>query len=183
MQKFRFKASAAVTDVAISTADLMSLLVMATSTTTSHGLVSAIRLRKVSLWGPPAADLVPVTCSIEFVNVLANSGFGQKRLIHSDTSIGATRVAAVTAVPPIGTPAASWQNVTSATATTNGAGFILNGPLNMTIDVDVDMVLQNGEAPFTGPAITGGTTGTIYLNSLDGAAAGILEPLNYVPIP
>jgi hypothetical protein len=182
-QKFRFQASTAVSNITISTADLMNLLVMANTTTTTTSLISAFRLRKVSLWAPPAADLVPVTASVEYANILVNSGFGQKRFIHSDTSVGSTRVAAVTAVPPLGTPAASWQNVTSATATTNGADFILNGPINMIVDVDIDMVLQNGETPFTGTPITGGVVGTIYLNSLDGGAAGILEPLNYTPIP
>jgi hypothetical protein len=182
IQKFRFQASAAVTNVTITTADLMSLLVMANTTTTTTALISAFRLKKVYLWASPAADLVPVTASVEFANILANSGFGQKRYVHSDSSVGATRVASVKATPPLGTPAASYQNVTSATQTTNGCDIILNGPSGMIVDIVIDMVLQNGEAPFTGPAITGGTAGTIYWNTLDGTAAGILKALNGFPI-
>lgn len=181
-QKFRYQASAAVTNVIVTTADLMSMLVVANTTIASTALISAFRLRKVSLWAPPAADLVPVTASVEFANILANSGFGQKRYVHSDSSVGATRVAAVRATPPLGTPAASYQNVTSATQTTNGCDIILNGPIGMIVDIDIDMVLQNGEIPFTGPVITGGTVGTIYWNTLDGTATGILKPLNGFPI-
>lgn len=180
--KFRFQATAAVTNVTISTADLMSILLVATSTTTTTSLISAFRVKKVSIWGPPAQNLDPVTVSIEYANVLANSGFGQKRHLHSDTSVGATRPAYVGAVPPPGTPAGSWQNVTAAAQTTNGADFILNGPDNMIVDVDLDLSLQNGEAPFTGPVGVGLTLGVIYGNSLDGGAAGLLQSIGLVPI-
>lgn len=188
VQKFRFKASAVMSNLAISTADLMGLLLTCSTDESavnhSWSLLAAFRLRKVSLWAPPAADLAPVTASVEFFNATTDSGFGQRRYVHSDTSVGATRVAAVTAVPPNGSPCASFQNVASGgTGTTNGTAFILNGPAGTIIDVDLDCVLQNGETPFEGPTPAAYVPGAIYLAKLDGSSGPILDPLNYRPFP
>jgi len=181
-QKFRFQANAPVNNLTISCADLLSIVLTVNTATTTTSIFSAFKLRKVSLWGPPAADLVPVVTSIEYVNALSNSGFGQKRFVHSDTSVGATKVAVVCAKPPPGTPCASWQNVVSATTTTNGTDFILDGPTNMIVDVDMDFVILNGEIPFTGPAVTGQAPGAIIMNTLDGGQSGILIPQNFISV-
>lgn len=178
--KFRFKATSAFTDLVIATSDLMSLIVDGLTTTTSASIFSAFKVKRVSLWGPPASDLVPVTVSLEYANPLSNSGFGARRLLYTDTSVGSTEVAFVTGVPLTGTSAAAWQNVVLTTTTTNGASFTLSGPINTIIDVDMDLVLQNGESAFTGPVGTALVAGRLYGNSLDGGIAGLLQPVGLV---
>ncbi len=135
------------------------------------------------MWGPPAASLDPVTVSVEVINNTANGGFGTRRLVKSDTSVGATRVAHVHFKPLKSTPAACWQNVMAGTSTTNGVALTLNGPDNTIVDLVLNCVLQNGETPFTAITTTGMTAGVLYGAQLDGAPAGLLEPVGLLPIP
>ncbi len=181
-QKFRFQSSTAMINEQITTASLLTLLQMATTTTTGQSLVSAVKLRRVSVWGPPAADLIPVTASIEY-SVGTNAGnIGSRPQIHSDTSVGSTRVASVSIAPERNSAAAMWQNRNQNTTGTTGAFFILNGPVNSIVDVDVDMVLLNGEVPSGAASTTGATVGVIYCRPLDGAS-GTIAPLNWPVFP
>jgi hypothetical protein len=170
-----------VTNLQIVSATLISRLAVALTATTSASIISAFRIRSVEIWGPPAADLVPVTVSCEFLNPLAQSGFGTRRFVHTDTSVGATRVAHVLAKPLPGTPCAAWQNVVTSASTTNGAAFILNMPLNGILDIKLDLVLLNNDPPPTGPTGTAMVPGTLVYNSLDGGTAGILRIVSGLP--
>jgi len=180
--RFRYMSSAALVNVNVTSALLMPRIVMALTATTTVGLFNAFRIRSVEMWGPPAATLAPVTVSVEFETPSANAGFGTKRRLESDTSVGATRVAHVFSRPLPDTPAAAWQNSVAATTTTNGAGFILNGPTNTIVDVVLDLTLQNGDTPFTGPAGVAAVPGTLYYNDLDGSIAGLLAPVSGPPL-
>lgn len=162
----------------ITTGSLLNLLQMATSATTGQALIAALKIRRVSVWGPPAADLVPVTCSLEFnvANIAAN--IGTRPQIHSDTSVGATRVASVSASPDPRTAAGMWQGRNQTTSASVGAYFILNGPANSIVDVDLEMVLINGEVPATAATGAGATVGVIYCRPLDGPG-GTITPLNW----
>jgi hypothetical protein len=176
-QKFRFQASAAMVNEVIGTTNLLSLLQMAVSTTSGQALFTGVRLRRVSVWGPPAADLVPVTVSVEYASGSSGFGIGNRPQIHADTSVGATRVAAVSAAPDKDSAADMWQNRTSS-AISNGAVFILNGPINSIVDVDLDLVLQNGETASGASTSSGLTVGLVYCRPLDGVG-GTIAPLNW----
>jgi hypothetical protein len=179
--KFRFRSTAAF-NLSVITSDLMQLLVIGTSATTTASAYSAFRLRKVKMWGPMAADLVPVTVSLEFLNAQANSGLGSRRTLHTDTSMGATESAYISASPEAESSAAAWQNVITASTNTNGCAFTISGPINTVIDVVLDIVMQNGEPPFVGATGTALVPGTWYGNSLDGGATGLLPPIGLVPL-
>jgi len=73
-----------------------------------------------------------------------------------------------------------WQ-LRQTTATTNGAVFILNGPANSIVDVDMDVVIQNGETASAAAVTVGATVGVIYADALDNG--GLLVPLSWPVLP
>ena len=177
-QRFRFKASAALVAEVISTTDLLNLLCLATTATTAAPITTAVRLLKVSIWGPPAADLVPVTVSIEY-RTNAATGLGNRPTVHSDISVGATRVASVSVPPAKNSAAAMWQMRQNNTSV--GAAFELNGPVNSIVDFEVECVLQNNEVPPTAIVTAGATVGTLYVRPP--GTNQFLVPVSYPELP
>ncbi len=177
--KFRFQANAPLVDLNVGSADLIDMLATALTATTAASLINALRLKRVSIWAPPAQDLVPVTCSVEFTNNAA-SGLGQRPRVFSDTSVGATRVASVSVAPPPGSGAAMWQNrFGTGTSVTSGLNIILNGPENSIVDFDLELVLQNNDAFNNAIVTTGAFPGRLYCRSIDTA----LIPVSFPQLP
>lgn len=178
--RFRFQSNAALTNVVIGSSNLLGLLKMAATSTTAYALFNAVRIKRVSVWAPPASDLVPVTASLEYSIGTGAGNIGNRPRVYSDTSVGSTRVAAVSAAPDKQSAAAMWQ-LRSSSLTTNGAVFTLNGPLNTIVDVELDAVLQNGETAPGATGATGATAGLIYADYLDNG--GLLTPLSWPVLP
>ncbi len=178
--RFRFQANAPLVNTVIGSANLLGLLKMAATTTTAYALFNAVRIKKVSVWAPPASDLVPVTGSLEYSIGTGAGNIGNRPRVYSDTSVGSTRVAAVAAAPDKNSAAAMWQ-LRSSSLTTNGAVFTLNGPLNTIVDVELDVVIQNGETPAGATGTTAATVGQIYADYLDNGA--LLVPLSWPVLP
>jgi len=178
--RFRFQASAPLVNTIIGTANLLGLLKMAVTATSAQSLLTAVRIKRVAIWGPPAADLVPVTTSIEYSVGTGAANIGNRPRVFSDTSVGSTRVAAVSISPDPQSAASMWQ-LRQTTATTNGAVFILNGPANSIVDVDMDVVIQNGETASAAAVTVGATVGVIYADALDNG--GLLVPLSWPVLP
>lgn len=182
--RFRYQASGAVTDVIITSGNLVNALVMALTATTTAPIASAVKIKRVSLWGPPSSTLTPVTVSLEFVStVVAAASVGTRPTLISDTSVGATRVAFVSAKPAKQSSAAMWQVFGQSGVNTSGAAFRLNGPTGMIVDIEIVLVVQNGESPQTGPTTTGATPGAVYSPKLDFTGAGLLVPTSYRALP
>lgn len=180
--KFRFKASAALVNVQMQTSDFLQLLAVANTTTTASSLISAFRIRRVSIWGPPAADLIPVTVSLEYNQTSSAGSVGQRPRLFLDTSVGATEVACVSAKPPPQSAASMWQLYS--TQASSGGAFILNGPVNSVVDVQMDFILQNGETVIANLATTAATVGRVYGGYLDGPpSTSLLVPEGLVPLP
>jgi hypothetical protein len=176
--RFRFIADEPLVDKLITASNLQQLLVACINptTTTAIPLVSAYKIRRVHIWGPPAADLTPVTVSIEFVQGTGNTG--ARPSVYSDISVGATRNAHVSAAPPLKSATSQWQNVQQTGGMpSTGAQFILNGPQSSIVDVELSFVLANGETPTPLFPTTGTVLGVACL-SLDGIA-GSLIPVSY----
>lgn len=171
----RFQANAAFSAQTITYVNLLDLLCVATDATTLKRLCVAVRLKRVAIWGPPASSLVPVTVSIEYA---ASAGpIGGSTQLRSDTSMGATEPAYVTFVPPASTSMSMWQG-----ASATGAAMIINGPVNSIIDVEMELVLQNGEAAVSCvTAASGATAGTVYCRGLDALASAstVFPPVSY----
>ena len=172
----RFRASSALSSQAITAANLLDLLVMATTTTAVNRLFSAVKLTRVEIWAPMASDLVPVTASIEYNSDLV-SGVAGSNKIRSDTSMGADRCAHIRFRPPPETIASFWQGPTSVSRL-----FQLTCPTNSIVDVQLTMVLQNGEAAVAATnAAVAATVGTVYCRGLDAlaTAGSVLPPVSY----
>lgn len=172
----RFKASSALSGLAITQTNLLDLLCMADTTTTAQRLMSSALLRKVEIWGPMASDLSPVTVSVEFPTDAANA-IGASNALKSDTSMGATRCAYVGFKPRPGSVASFWA------ARASSASILkLTGPTGSIVDVHLTYVLQNGEsAQAVANALVAATVGVVYCRGLDGVAAAttVLPPLSY----
>jgi len=174
----RFQASSALTaaNATITTTNLLDMLCMAVSAVAADRLFVSFKLNSVTLWGPMASNLVPVTTSIEY-HTDATASVGSPNRLKSDTSIGSTTCAYTTFRPPRLSLASFWQGESATNAL-----FTLTGPVNTIVDINITFVLQNGEPPVAvANALVGATVGIIYCRGLDGlAAAGtVLPPVSY----
>lgn len=175
----RFRASSALSSQAITASNLLDLLVMATTTTAVNRIISSIRLDRVEVWGPMASDLVPVTVAVEY-NTDSATGLASSNKLRSDTSMGADHCAHVRYRPPVGTLASFWQGPASSQRL-----FLLTCPTNSIVDIQVVMVVQNGETPVAAAnAAVAATVGAIYCRGLDGlaTAGSVLPPVSYPQI-
>lgn len=177
---FRFQASQALSNATVSPDDLSNLIVMADSANTSKRLFASVKLKKIEVWGAMASDLVPVTASVEFIGGdAAASSYGSKKELHSDTSMGSSRPAHVTAKPSSKAFASVWFNCYSASA---AAIALITCPDNSIIDVHVTFVMKNTELEKAGPAPTGATAGRIYYCPLTGPSSET-EPVSATVLP
>lgn len=177
-KRLRFEASSAspAGGTLISGEDLFDLFCMATSAIAAYQLYSAIRVRNIHIWGPMPASLAPVTCSIEYLST--GSFLGQPAKIRSDTSMGSTKAAYVTYKPPAKSLLENWVPAQTGTPLIS-----LVFPANSVIDIELDLVLQNGESPVAvGAAVAGATVGKIYVRALDSNGSGLLPPVSYPTI-
>jgi len=178
-KKLRFIASSA-GSVSVGTFDLFDLVCTATAANAAYQMMSGVRIKRVQIWGPMAANLVPVTVSCEW-SPNATLLIGQPSRIMSDTSMGAMRAAYVSTKPPTGSLASMWQSYNG------GAGsavlFKLAFPANSVVDVDFEFVLQNGETPTSvTAAVAAATVGAVYVRALDSNGSVLLIPVSYATI-
>ncbi len=173
---FRFQASAANT-VNLSFQDLGDLLCMASAANAAYQLANAVRLRKIEMWGPPASTLVPVTVSVEWLGSTAGSVGSQNNA--TDTSVGSTRVAHVSAVPPKLSQTAQWQ-----LSTNSGFACQLKYPANCILDLHYSITLRgdSASAQAVTAAVAGATTGQVYLRALCSTTSTDFAPVSFVTI-
>jgi hypothetical protein len=171
IHRFRFEASSALVSTAVLYEDLAYLIQIAATTTTTYALFETVRIVKIEMWGPPSSSLAPVTVSCEFEG---NSSIDTSRKVFSDTSLGSTEVAHVSARPDTNSTAGMWQSPSGSTA------FYLNGPTNCIVDVTIETKIINNlngdEAPGA-LTVVGATVGQVYYGRLDGPTTGLLIPV------
>jgi len=167
-KRLRFSAATAGSS-SISQNNLLQLLAVADTTTIARSILSGLRVRKVEIWGPMSSSLAPVVASVEFIS--NNASLGGPNMIFSDVSLG-TSGAYVSASPPRGSMAASWQNPSSSTV------MNLVYPQYAIIDVLVDIVLASGQPSVTGTFTTSASAGDVFEFNLDGVT-GNLNPVSY----
>jgi hypothetical protein len=170
---FRFKASSALTAVQIQAHFLNDLIQVAATTTTAYTIIDTFRIKRVTMWGPMASDLVPVTVSLEWVDAVTQ--LDSNRALHSDTSMGSNRCAFISCKPPKMTTSVMWQG-----DSTNPA-FILNGPVNTIVDVTLQFTIinnLNGDDNPVAITVAGAAVGQVYMGRLDGPTTGLLVPVS-----
>lgn len=172
--KFRFYASAGSGGINVSRKNILNLIQVATSASTTVRLFEAVRLKKVEMWSQPTAlGAAPVTCQIEWI------GENSPSTVTSDTSMG-VRPAHVVSKPPQFSSNRWWCLSGQQEADTL---FNLVYPANTFVDVTIDVRLVEMEAPTAGDVPAGATLGTQYGNYLDGITTALLAPIGYNVLP
>jgi len=146
--------------VLVGTADLLNILVLATSSTTTVSLIQAVKVIKITAWAGAMTSL-QWSCA-------ANGNVGAKISSSVDVSVGDTYVSKVRLRPVPKTSSDDWQNYSvGANANTNGLDFYayFSGPGGY-IDVDLLFQLQSGNTANPGQTSTGLTPGVIYQQPL-----------------
>ena len=171
---FRFKATAASSDLSITALSLLNLIVVATTTAASTRVLAAIRLKRIRLWAPVSSSFASQTISIEWEGSQAPSR------IRSDTAVYPNS-AHIQAKPPAESSSCWWY--------LNGSNesvsiFRISAPAETILDLDVSLKFIDNEVATAGPA-SGGTTftaGTFYYVPMDGNAARNWLPIGGVAI-
>jgi hypothetical protein len=175
---FRFAASSGTT-VNITPDDLLDLWCMATTANSAYRILTAVRLNSISIWGPMAATLDPVTVAIEFQSLSSGAPFGAPTRSVSDTSMGSTECAFVKTSPPPKSLAAQWWNSGLTTGVDNVMS--LTFPLNAIVDVQLTGICGPGSglSSQVGAAVAAATVGEIYVRALDSNGGVVLVPVGF----
>ncbi len=172
---FRFQASSAGVGTTITNQNLLQILSVGISSTQVSSILQSARLKRITMWGPPASNLAPVTVSCQW-GENGPSGFGGNAVPHSDTSVGSAYPAYLSVKPPEGTLPGMWMSFQTSLPTT-AVLCLLDFPANAIIDLQVNLVVNS--IATTGPAqtVSSSVLGTIYLLRADGVG-GTLVPVN-----
>jgi len=170
--KFRF--SNAISTVAtITRKNLLDLVVVAITATTSGRIIEGIRLKKVEVWTQPAVlGSANLTSSIEWI------GENSPSIVHSDTTMGIRPAHVLTRPPPSSSnrwwSMSGFQEIDDLFTITAGAESIT--------DVSVAIRFVEMESPTAGPIPVGATPGQMYGVPLDGIA-GNLGMTGFIQLP
>lgn len=174
--KFRFSTGVAFTGLPVTRAMLLNLYTMATTTSNQNRLVTAVKLKRVQVWGSPPimGSGAPTTVVVEWLGNQAPS------TIHSDTGMG-VRPSYVSSRPPVDS-SDRWWSISG----TNESEvlFKISGPIGTVIDIQAAVRLADDEAAVAaenGTAVMS-TVGKVYFNYLDGFASKLLTPAGGVSI-
>jgi len=128
---------------------------IATTSTIGYSLLSCIKVKRVEVWGAIASDLSPVTVSVEFNSDGVETG--ARKTTHSDSSMGASSPAFVSAKPVKDSIAGKWQGENS---TQNL--FLITCSTNSIVDIHLTLVFKNDEDPSGSVGISGAVAGKLY---------------------
>jgi len=174
-RKLRFKATAFSAGDTVTFISLGDLWCNTPTAATGYQMSNYVRIRKIEMWAPMAADLIPVTCSVEWVG--GGAGLLGKSNIVSDTSMGSGEPAHVVTRPPAGSQIAEWQTTTGANA------FKLVYPANTIIDLSIDFVVRDdASAVAVTGVVAGATVGASYIRALNSSVNNNLVPLSTATI-
>lgn len=168
-RRVRFKATAASASDQLTAASLLDMLCVTPTAISGTQVANFVRIRSLEIWAPMAADLAPVTASIEWNG--STVGLYGKSVRHSDTSMGSAQPAHIKTSPPPGSQVATWFG----TGVQNVA--VLVYPINTVIDVAFDLVLRDdASAVAVTGAVAGATVGALYTRALNSPVNNNLVP-------
>lgn len=171
-RKIRFQCTAALTAKTLQIADFGDLWMTTPTAATGFQIANFVRIRKIEMWGPMAADLIPVTCSVEWAGTTI--GLMGKSSIQSDTSMGADRPAHVASRPPPGSQIAQWFACQG-----NQTVVILNAPVQTVLDLTIEFVVRDdGTATAVATVPAGATVGATYVRALDTSGGAVIKPVS-----
>lgn len=167
---FRYRATAATSQLAVTFDNLLDTVLVANSAVAGSQLFQTAKIRRVRVWGMPAVGSAS-SVSVEFSGI--NNGVAGDQIIHTDTSMG-VQPAHVDARPNVRCLASMYQLASAATA------FTLSCPAGSVIDLELSFRgYAFGVAPdAVANALVGATAGVVYLRGFDGLATAAS---NFVP--
>jgi len=159
---------AAASSTAITYANLLDCILVATGATAGSDVFHRVRIRGVEMWGIAALG-TSSSVSCQFVG--AASGFFGDGKFHTDTSMG-IEPAHIMARPDPNSLADLFQNSSTQIA------FTVEGIAGTVIDVLLSYQQLNNINVSASNALVGATAGTLYWRGLDGVA---ISTTNFVP--
>ncbi len=168
--KFRFLSNAAFNNTITSKSLLNAAGGIGTIVNSTIALCyESVRLLKVEVWSPPAAQGAAATVSVEWLSTQSPS------IEASDTTLSVAHNAHVSTRPPIGSLASFWQNMDA----TNNL-FVLICPINSVVDVTFELVqFDRNTAAATQAALATVVVGRMYFLALDNnLGSNILIPVS-----
>jgi len=168
--KFRFMALATELSTITSQNVLGALGTLGTITNTAVGTCAeSFRIKKLSIWSPPASQGAATTISVEWI------GTQQSPSIEvSDSSNSVSRPAHISSAPPKNSNAAFWHTPQIG----NENLFNLSLFANSIVDLDVEYILLDDAANKVSLAVTTAVIGNPYYLALDGPTNNNIVPLS-----
>jgi len=169
--KYRYTATAAANAILINGASLLlSAGVVGTVTnTTVVSLFQALRVKRVEIWGMSSALAVPATVTLEWLG----GAIASAPVEVSDTSLSTAAPAHINTRPPHNSTPSLWQLPSGL----NNSMFQITCPAGSIIDVELELILQDGATITSFPAATA-ALGQIYYLALDCS----VPSHNFVPV-
>lgn len=164
---FQFTAQSALSEAAITRADILNLILVAATTTNAYSILGAARIKKVRIWSPIISAFTPQEVQIEW-----NGGLYAPSAIHSAISEGLFPAKLETSPPHLSSPDLwSVVNGTDGVGNSNLAEklFTVTCPTGSVLQLSLAVRLMDDEAAPTIVVIAGGTVGKTYYGYLDGA--------------
>jgi len=134
-----------------------------------QSLFQSLRVKRVSIWTPPAAQGGFATCSVEWLG-----GANSNTVEVSDTSNSVATPARIMSQPPTRSLASFWNTSPSFANTL----FSMVAPTGSIIDVALDLILSDDESANLVTAVAAGALGVIYYLSLDPNATHRFVPVS-----
>lgn len=170
--RFRFlitpaNASGGLLDVTVN-ALLLSFGTLLSNATTGYAINQSFKLRRVSVWTPPATQGSVATCTLLWTDQSgATAVAGNTGLEVSDSTNSVTTPAHISAKPPAGSLASWWHSF----ADPSTYLFQLTAPIGSLIDIDAELVLADGFASASTIYTSSLATGKVVFAFLDLAAS------------
>jgi hypothetical protein len=170
--KQRYFVSANQTAVSINNQELLDTKFVATGATAGYRVINAVKLKRIEIWAANTSASASNTILMEWAG--GNPYFGGDSKTISDTAVGTTNVAYISARPPKGSFQDSWIT----TSADNYNMFIVTCPQGSIIDVELIVSFLDDEgAVAISRTLGGATVGYFYTSTLDSAGAGQIHPL------
>jgi len=171
-RRLRFKATAASASDVLTAASFGDLMCVTPTAATGVQLGNFFKVHSIEIWGPMAADLAPVSVSIEWAGAVV--GMLGKSVRHSDTSMGSAEPAHVRSTPPPKSQVSQWLSTLNA----NGVCTLVY-PANAIVDIVYSLVLRDdGVATAVTGAVAGATAGALYVRALNSPSNNNLVPVS-----
>ncbi len=155
----RYTCTSDATNVAITFADLLDTVLIATTATAGYDLFDVVKIKRISVWAQGTTLGSPVTAQVVFP---ASTNVGDAT-IHTDTSLG-LKPAYVVCRPSQKSLSSFWNTSSGTTA------FTLTCPTGSIIDVHLSFKTSSKNPAAAQAALVAATAGEMYFRGLDGNA-------------